>query len=102
MLKSKNLPSYLWGEAVSTTTYILNRSPTKRLEGMTPEEARTGLKPDVAHLRVFGSICYKHAPDQLRRKLDDKGTQHILLGYHSIGGYKLYNPKNGQVTISRS
>ncbi|RDX94321.1 hypothetical protein CR513_23303, partial [Mucuna pruriens] len=33
MLKSKNLPNFLWGEAVSTATYILNRSPTKRLEG---------------------------------------------------------------------
>jgi len=71
MLKSKNLPSYLWGEVVLTTIYILNRSPTKRLEGMSPEEACTKLKLDVAHLRVFGSICYKHVLDQLRRKLDD-------------------------------
>jgi len=59
MLKSKNLPSYLWGEVVSTTTYILNQSPTKRLEGSL-EEAWIGLKLDATYLEAFGSICYKH------------------------------------------
>ena len=101
MLKSKNLPCFLWGEAVSTAAYILNRSPTKRLIDTSPEEAWTGAKPSVTHLRIFGSICYKHVPDQLRRKLDDKGMPHILIGYHSTGGYKLYNPESGQVSISR-
>lgn len=36
MLNGKNLPNDLWGEVVSTATYILNRCPTKRLEGITP------------------------------------------------------------------
>lgn len=36
MLKCKNLPTYLWGEVVSTAGYILNRSPTKRLIDVTP------------------------------------------------------------------
>ncbi|KAK3121536.1 hypothetical protein QOZ80_8BG0655630 [Eleusine coracana subsp. coracana] len=36
MLRVKNLPSYFWGEAVSTAVYLLNRSPTKSVEGMTP------------------------------------------------------------------
>nr|KYP68042.1 Retrovirus-related Pol polyprotein from transposon TNT 1-94 [Cajanus cajan] len=101
MLKSKELPKYLWGEAVSTTTYILNRSPSKRLEGVTPEEAWSGNKPNVSHFRVFGSICYRHVPDQLRRKLDDKGEQMVLLGYHKTGGYKLLNPISKQIVISR-
>ncbi|RDY09361.1 GDSL esterase/lipase, partial [Mucuna pruriens] len=48
-----------------------------------------------------GLICYKHVPSQLRRKLDDKGTPHILIGYHSIRGYRLYEPRSGQVSISR-
>jgi transposase InsO family protein len=38
MLNSKSLPKELWGEAVATATYVLNRCPTKRLEGITPEE----------------------------------------------------------------
>ncbi|MCI82297.1 retrovirus-related pol polyprotein from transposon tnt 1-94, partial [Trifolium medium] len=38
MLNGKHLAKELWGEAVSTATYILNRCPTKKLEGITPEE----------------------------------------------------------------
>lgn len=66
MLKSKNMPKTWWGEAVNTAAYIINRSPTKKMENVTPEEAWTGVKPNVAHFRVFGSVCYRHVPDQLR------------------------------------
>src|SRR4051812_42084549 len=37
MLCGKKLPKELWGEAVSTATYLLNRCPTKKLEKITPE-----------------------------------------------------------------
>ncbi|PNX94022.1 equilibrative nucleoside transporter 3-like protein [Trifolium pratense] len=87
MLKGKHLPKELWGEAISTATYTLNRCPTKRLKGITPEEC--------------WSVAYKHTPDQLRKKLDDKSTMMILVGYHSTGGYKLYDPVNKNVVISR-
>ncbi|RDX99262.1 hypothetical protein CR513_17699, partial [Mucuna pruriens] len=92
MLKGKNLPSFLWEEAVSTAAYILNRSSTRRVENKTSEEAWNGAKPNVTHLRIFGSVCYKLVPSQPTR---------ILIGYHSIGGYKLYEPKSGQVSTSR-
>ena len=39
MLQHKNLPKNLWAEAISTTVYILNRSPTKAVLNMTPYEA---------------------------------------------------------------
>lgn len=64
MLKNKNLPNYFWGEAANAATYVINRSPTKRLEMMTHEETWSGEKPDVAHLRIFGSLCFKHVPEQ--------------------------------------
>ena len=83
MLKGKNLPKEFWGEAVTTATYILNRCPTKKLERITPEECWSGVKPSLSHLKVFGSIAHRHVPDQLRRKLDDKSSQMILVGYHS-------------------
>jgi hypothetical protein len=33
MLKAKGLPGYFWGETVSTAVHILNRSPTRALDG---------------------------------------------------------------------
>lgn len=56
MLKSKGLPSFLWGEAMSIATYILNRSPTKGLKGITSEEAWFEVKQFVIHLNVFGFV----------------------------------------------
>jgi hypothetical protein len=37
----------------------------------------------------------------VRRKLDDRSQQMILLGYHPTGAYKLYAPKENKVVISR-
>jgi hypothetical protein len=76
------MPHMFWGEAVSTTTYILNKCPTKKLKNKVSKEAWSGIKPSVKHLKVFGSICYKHIPYAKRNKLDDKSKKMILLGYH--------------------
>jgi IS30 family transposase len=39
LLKQRGIPTVFWGEAVVTAVYILNRSPTKALNGRTPYEA---------------------------------------------------------------
>ena len=39
MLVDSNLPHAFWAEALSTATYLRNRSPTKAVVGMTPYEA---------------------------------------------------------------
>lgn len=102
MLKYKHLPNELWGEVLSTATYILNKFPTKKLEGIKPEECWFGVKKlSLSHLKVFGSIAHRHVSDQLRRKSDDKSSHMILIGYHLTGGYKLFDPLNKQVVINR-
>lgn len=50
---------------------------------------------------MFGSIKHKHVPDQLRRDMDDKSIQMILVRYHLIGGYKMFDPMNKQFMINR-
>lgn len=81
MLKVKNLLNYLWAEAVNTTTYILNRSPTMALHNQTPFEAWNGWKPKVSHLKVLGCISSVHTPSQKRSKLDDNSVKYIFVGY---------------------
>ena len=50
-------------------------------------------RPNLAHLRVFGSITYVHVPKEKRRKLDAKPENYILVGYSDEQkGYKCYNP----------
>jgi transposase InsO family protein len=100
MLKYFTMPKQFWGEAVSTAAYLLNRCPTKRKGIVTPEEAWSGLKPHIGHLRIFGCICYRHILDQQRRKLDSKGTTMVMLGYHCTGAYRLLDPAANKVVIS--
>ncbi|KAL0402494.1 UNVERIFIED_CONTAM: Copia protein [Sesamum latifolium] len=69
MLKSKVMPKEFWAEAVACAVYLSNQSPTRSLEKITPQEAWSGWKPSVKHLRVFGSSCYVHVPEQKERSL---------------------------------
>ncbi|KAL8103772.1 hypothetical protein AgCh_028101 [Apium graveolens] len=82
--------------------YLLNRCPTKSVRNKTPNEAWSGSKPSVGHLRIFGCITYAHIPDQKRKKLDDKGEKCIFTGYDKRSkAYRLYNPLTKKLIISR-
>lgn len=102
MLKEKGLPKFFWAQAVSTLIYLLNRSPTKVVNGKTPYEAWSGRNPNVSPLKVFGSIAYAHIPFEKRHKIDDKSIKCIFVGYSDeTKGYRLYNPTTKCLIISR-
>lgn len=61
----------------------------------------TRIKPNVSNFKVFGSMCFKHVPEQLRRKLDDRSQFMVLIGYHLTGAYMLYSPNEDKILISR-
>ena len=99
MLCHANLPHNFWAEALSTATYLRNRSPTKAETEMTPYEAWTGEKPRVDHLRIFGCQAFVHIPKDERKKLDSKSRKCILMGYGTTTkGYRLYDPLKVAVT----
>jgi len=100
MLKAKGMPNYFWVEAVTCAVYLINRSPTRSVPNTIPIEAWSGFKPNVQHLKVFGSITYAHVPKAARSKLDDEVVKTIFIGYKH-GGYKLYNPMTKKVIVSR-
>jgi hypothetical protein len=75
MIHAQKLDKSFWAEAVVNAVYTRNRCPTRALEGMTPEEAWSGRKPSVAHMRMFGCLVYAMVPDEKKGKLDAKGTK---------------------------
>ena len=100
MLKYKGLPDRFWAEAVACAIYILNRSFTRSLDGKTPQEAWSKIKPSVSHLR--GCTAYSHVPDVGRSKLDDRSEKCIFVGYSETSkAYKLFNPITNKVVISK-
>ena len=89
MLAESNLPPKAWGEAVMTANYLRNRSPTSGRE-LTPYELITGKRPNLGHLRVFGSKAFVHIPREKRNKLDFKSQPGYMVGYSINGkGYRI-------------
>ncbi|KAJ0480157.1 putative RNA-directed DNA polymerase [Helianthus annuus] len=75
MIHEKQLSKCFWGEAVATTVYLWNRSPTKAVTNVTQYQVWHKQKPFVHHLRVFGSRAYVLTPKQQRKKLDPKSPK---------------------------
>lgn len=69
LMEARGVPKQFWEEAVATTVYILNISPTKADLNQTPFEAWKGHKPKVSHLRIFGCVAYALV-NTYRSKLD--------------------------------
>ena len=82
MLIAKNLPVFLWDEAVTHTAYLQNRAPTCTLNGKTPSEAWTGNKSDVSHLREFGCDVWVLDENKNCSKLAPKSNKFIFVGFH--------------------
>jgi len=102
LLKAKKLPKQYWAEAVSCEVYLLNCCPTRSLEVVTPEEAWSGHKPSVTHLRVFGCVSYAKIPNARRTKLNDKNKKCIFVRYGDRRmGYKLFNLITKKVIMNR-
>lgn len=62
MLSAKKIPKSFWLEAVVWTFYVLNRCPTLAVKDVTPQEAWSGVKPSIAHFRVWGCVAHVHIP----------------------------------------
>jgi hypothetical protein len=78
----------LQGKAMNTMVSIKNRCPTKAFNSKTPQEAWSGRKPDVSHMRVFGCKAFAHVPNEKRTKLQSKSMPCVFLGYYE--GTKAY------------
>ena len=102
LTSKQNLPPQLWAETLSTAAYLHNRLPSKATPSSTPEELYSGLKPDISHLRIFGSTAFVHIPSNKRDKLSPKTFKCILVGYDtSSKTYRCFDPTTHTIHLSR-
>ena len=93
MLQSKGLCLNFWANVINCENYIVNRTPTKVLGNITPEEDCSSIKPDVCHFRVFRSDNWTHVPDAKHKTLEHKSEKCIFVGYSEyVKGYRLLQP----------
>jgi hypothetical protein len=101
MLVDSGLPEELWAEAVVTANYVRNRTPVSA-HGKTPWEMFYGKKPQVGHLRVFGSPVFMHVPKELRHKLQPVSEKGWFCGYEpDAKAYRILRERDGRIIVSR-
>lgn len=102
MIRDQDLPMSLWEEASSIVVYVQNRSHDRILANKTPEEAFTGVKPKVSHLRIFGCPMYIHVPKEKRSKIEPSGKKRTFVGYiETLKAFWIYVPSQRQIEVSR-
>ena len=102
VMKGMGMPSMFWGEAVKTAVHVLNRSPTRSLDSITPYEAWHHRKPNLSYLRTFGCVVHVKKVGPGVRKLDDRSTLMVFVGYEEGSkAYRVYNPATQRVYVSR-
>lgn len=71
------------------------------MSGITPYEAWFGEKPQVGHVRVFGSVAYMKLPSINIKKLKDRRKTVVNLGKEpGTKAYRLYDPETKKVLVS--
>jgi hypothetical protein len=88
MLADANLPESFWYDALEYAAILHNCLPTNSLPNLMPEEAWSGNKPDIFHLRVFSCPAHMHVPIDHRSKLSSHMQQCVFLGLAS--NYKAF------------
>lgn len=102
MLSDAKFDTRFWAEAVVTAVYLKNRSPTRTIKNMTPEEAWSGVMVDIlSHLRIFGSKAQVHVSKELRKKFDPKSQTTKMMGY-SEGMKAVIRPRKNKIITARN
>lgn len=102
MLHLSGLSTTLWAEATACAVDLQNRVESKTGPGMTPYEAWFKRKPDLSHLKIFGSDAYLHIPRDERAKFDPKAIRCKFVGYcDTQKGFRLWDPEANKVRVGR-
>ena len=104
MMIGANAPMFLWEYAIQHDAYLREWAPAKALPGTTPFEAWHGHKPDVSHLREFGSPVYVLLQGQKKQpKLMPRSKQQIFVGFDDGSkSIKYFNPETRRVLTLRN
>ena len=72
-----------WPKIMEAVAYLKNRTIANTQENKTPYEIFFGKKPNVKHLKIYGSRVFVRVSEVLRmNKCDDKAKLGIFVGYN--------------------
>ncbi|KAL1194230.1 Retrovirus-related Pol polyprotein from transposon RE1 [Cardamine amara subsp. amara] len=102
LLFQSSLPIKFWGESVLTAAYLINRTPSRVLNGKTPFELIYGKPPAYDELKVFGCLAFAHKQRRDGDKFDARSRKCIFVGYpFGKKGWNLYDLDTKEMFVSR-
>jgi hypothetical protein len=102
MLGNAKMQQELWAEAVLTTCYLINRSPSTAIICKIPEDVWTGHSCDFSNPRIFGCDAYALISKDQRSKLDLRSNKYVFVGYgDGFNGYRLWDAATHKLIIRR-
>lgn len=101
MLLARNMPKFLWAEAIDYATWLKNRLPSRATPGHTPYELVNKSKPNLAAAHEFGCKVYVHSPEG--GKLEARAKESIFVGVDEESkGFRIYWPEKRRISIERN
>ncbi|KAI5350069.1 hypothetical protein L3X38_002960 [Prunus dulcis] len=105
LILDMSVPHHLWGHAVLSAAYLINRTPSRVFDFKTPHDVFSDhvslLSVSKLLLKVFGYIAYVHVYSHQRSKLDHCALRCVFIGYSSTHKcYKCYHPPTQKVHIT--
>lgn len=110
MMIQFGFPASFWAEAIATANYIRNRCVTKRdsldsgiYSGIgDPFEKWFGRRPNISHLRTFGSKAFILNKSPNKGKFDIRGLESIFVRYPETSkAYRIWSRRNRKIHIAR-
>jgi hypothetical protein len=96
------MPLKYWDEAFLTATYLINRLPSRVIQGDTPYHRVFKEEPNYNFLRAFGCACWPNLRPYNSHKLQFHFKQCVFMGYSTLHkGYKCLDLSTGQIYTSR-
>ncbi|TYK08238.1 ty1-copia retrotransposon protein [Cucumis melo var. makuwa] len=97
MLLSSGLSDNMWGEAVLSACFVLNRIPHKRLD-KTPYELWKGHAPNLSYLKVWGCLAKVPFPALKKSTVGSKTFDCIFIGLSN----RMHDPENPSIVSETS
>ena len=102
MMSYSSVPISLWGEALKTAMYILNRVPSKAVP-KTPFELWTGRKPSLRHIHIWGCPAEARIYNPHEKNLDSRMISGYFIGYPDKSkGYRFCCPNHSVRIVETS
>lgn len=102
LLFQANLPVSFWGESVLAAAHLINRTPSKLLEGKTPYECLYGKRLEYNNIKLFGCLSFAHQARRDKDKFGARSRKCIFVGYpFGKKSWKLFDMDKSELFVSR-